>query len=291
MYYLVYGSLYLISLLPLRILYFFSDFAYFNLYYVFGYRKKVVMDNLRNAFPEKTEIERQKIAKKFYRNLTDTFLESIKLISIPEKRINRHVDADLSVLERLHREGRKCQLHLGHNFNWELASFVFPLRSQFLYLAVYMPIGNKVVDRIFLKIRQRTGGIFLPATNMREAIAPYRDKQYLLALVADQNPGHPGNAYWFNFFGRPTPFLKAPEKAARNFNIPVVFAYIHKNRRGHYDAALTLAHENPSELPEAELTRQYVKYLQQVITQYPDMWLWSHRRWKWEWKEEYGPVL
>ena len=249
------------------------------------------MDNLRNAFPAKTEIERKKIARKFYRNLTDTFLESIKLISISKKGIQKHIDADLSVIERLHREGRKCQVHLGHNFNWELASFAFALRSPFLYLAVYMPIGNKVIDRIFLKIRQRTGGIFLPATNMREAIAPYRDKQYLLALVADQNPGHPGNAYWFNFFGRPTPFLKAPEKAARNFNIPVLFAYIHKDRRGYYNAAITLAHENPAELAEAELTRQYVKYLQQVITQYPDMWLWSHRRWKWEWKEEYGPVL
>ena len=95
MYYLVYGSLYVISLLPLRILYFISDFAYFNLYYVFGYRKKVVMDNLRNAFPEKTEFERQKIAKKFYRNLTDTFLESIKLISISKSDIHKHIDADL----------------------------------------------------------------------------------------------------------------------------------------------------------------------------------------------------
>src|SRR5688572_19657666 len=89
MYYLVYGSLYVFSLFPLRILYFFSDFAFFNLYYVFGYRKKVVMDNLRNAFPEKTEIERQNIAKKFYRNLTDTFLESIKLISISKSDIHK----------------------------------------------------------------------------------------------------------------------------------------------------------------------------------------------------------
>jgi len=291
MYYLIYGSLYVVSLLPLRILYLFSDFAFFLLYYVFGYRKNIVMDNLKHAFPGKTEKERKNIARKFYRNLTDTFLESIKLITASEKFAHKHMDGDTSVIEKLYMQGKKCQVHLGHNFNWELASFAMPLRTKFLYLAVYMPIGNKIVDKIFLKIRQRTGGIFLPATDMRQAMVPYRDKQYMIALVADQNPGYPGNAYWFNFFGRPTPFLKGPEKAARSFNIPVLFAYIHKIRRGQYDAGVLLAHENPAELPEAELTRQYVKYLQQVITQYPDMWLWSHRRWKWEWKEEYGPVL
>jgi KDO2-lipid IV(A) lauroyltransferase len=125
MYYIVYGSLYVFSLLPLRILYLFSDFAFFLMYYVFGYRKKIVMDNLRHAFPEKNEKERKDIARKFYRNLTDTFLESIKLISISKRGIQKHIDADLSVIERLHREGRKCQEHLGHNFNWELASFAF----------------------------------------------------------------------------------------------------------------------------------------------------------------------
>jgi KDO2-lipid IV(A) lauroyltransferase len=291
MYYFLYGLFYLMSLLPLPILYLVSDLAFFVVYYVTGYRKEVVLQNLAIAFPEKTEKERVRIARQFYRNFTDSFIETIKLVSAGEKFIRRHFTSNTGLLTELHRQGKKCQLHLGHNFNWELANLGVPLEVPYMQLTVYMPIGNQAIDRIFKKIRAKTGAILLPATKMSKAIIPYRNKVYMLALVADQNPGVPANGYWLNFFGRPTPFVKGPEKGARSNNAAVVFCHFTKKRRGYYQGHFSLATDNPISLPETELTRTYIHYLEKVIRANPDMWLWSHRRWKHEWKPEYGPVI
>lgn len=291
MYYIVYGLLYAFSLLPLRVLYFFSDVAFFLICYVFGYRKQVVMDNLRQAFPEKTEKERIKIARKFYRNFTDTFIETIKMISASDSYIEKRVHGNWEVLNQYYESGRSLQIHLGHNFNWEWANLTAPKKVKYLFLVVYMPISSKIMDRLFYKLRSRSGSKLLSATKMREAFMPYRDLQYILTLAADQNPGNPSKAWWFDFLGRPAPFVKGPEKGARAKNTVVVFAFIHKPRRGYYEIVFSLAEENPVSLLEKELTKRFVRYLEDVIRQYPDMWLWSHRRWKHEWKPEYGEMV
>ena len=291
MYYLVYGIFYLLSLLPMPVLYGISDFAYWIIYRVAGYRKKVVMNNLDIAFPEKTREEKLKIAAGFYRNLTDTFIETIKLVSASDRFIKKHVSGDFTILKQLQAKGRKCQVHLGHNFNWEYANLALPLDVPYLFLCVYMPINNKPLDRLFRKIRSRSGSVLLPATEMRTAILPYRNETYLLALVADQNPGNPQHSYWMNFFGRPTPFVKGPEKGARANDTAVVFAHITKTKRGYYEVHLDLASEHPHLLPESELTKIYTRYLEKVIRAHPEMWLWSHRRWKHQWQEGYMEVV
>jgi Kdo2-lipid IVA lauroyltransferase/acyltransferase len=287
MYYFVYGIVYLLSLVPLRVLYILSDVLYVLIYHVLGYRKKVVMTNLGIAFPHKTEQEREKIAKQFYKNFVDNFIETIKILSKGEKWIRKHFVLDSDPLTQFYNEGRKVQLHLGHNFNWELANVSMPLYTQYPFLAVYMPITNKAMDRLFLKLRSKTGCIMLPATNMKNAMVPWRNKQYALALAADQAPGNVDRAYWLNFFGHPTPFVRGPESGARMGNIPVIFAQLYKVKRGYYHAHFEIGAENPASLPEGELTRRYIKFLEAAISEHPDMWLWSHRRWKWEWKEEY----
>ncbi len=291
MYYLVYGLLYLFSLLPLRILYLFSDFACFLIYHVIGYRKKVVFSNLKQAFPGKSEKERKKIAKKFYRNFTDTFIEAIKMISVSDRFIEKRIHADWEYVNKFHDTGRSVQFLLGHNFNWEWANRVAAKRFKYLFLVVYMPLTSKVMDRLFYNLRAKSGSKLLPATKMQEAMMPYRNQQYLLALVADQNPGVPLKAWWFNFLGKPAPFVTGPEKGARNNNTIVIFVFIHKLRRGHYQLVFKLAEEEPNSLPEKELTRRFVRYLEDVIREYPDMWLWSHRRWKHDWKPEYGEII
>ena len=291
MYYIVYGFLYAFSLLPLRVLYLFSDIAYFFFYPVFGYRKKVVMANLLQAFPEKTEKERIIIAKKFYKNLFDMFLETIKMISVSDKFITKRFTANWELLRSLESTGKSVQVHLGHNFNWEWGNSILTNYTAFKFLAVYMPIKNKIFERLFYKLRTRNGAIFLKATTMREEFLPYSHTHYLLGLIADQSPGHPGNAWWFNFFNKPTPFLKGPAKGAILNDTAVVFAFIHKPRRGSYEAVLKLATTDPASLTEQELTEKFVVYLEERIRQYPDMWLWSHRRWKWEWKPEYGEII
>lgn len=291
MYYLLYGLLYLLSLLPLKVLYLLSDFAYLLIYRLAGYRKKVVMQNLTIAFPNKTEQEKKSIAKKFYKNFCDTFIETIKLVSADTNFINRHFVSDYSAFAEIYAKGKKCQIHTGHNFNWEIANLAVGANIPFTFLGVYMPIENKAVDRLFRKFRTKTGTVLLPATDMRNAIIPWRNEQYALGLIADQSAGNPSKAFWVPFFGRPAPFVKGPESGARMGDIPVVFGHFTKIKRGYYRGHFFLAEENPRALENGALTRRYIKYLEETISANPDMWLWSHRRWKHEWKPEYGPVL
>jgi KDO2-lipid IV(A) lauroyltransferase len=267
-----------------------SDTLAALVYHVIGYRKKVVLDNLRIAFPEKTEQERKAIAKKFYHNFVDNFIESIKLLSANKKWITDHLVLDSDPFTAFYQAGRKCQLHLGHNFNWEIANVVMPFYSSYKFMVVYMPIKAKAMNRLFMHLRTRTGSTMLPATDMRNAIVPYRNTQYLLALVADQAPSNVSNAFWLNFFGRPTAFVRGPESGARVGNIPVIFAQLYKVKRGYYRAYLEVGADNPRDLPEGELTRRYIIFLEKAIRQHPDMWLWSHRRWKHDWKEEYSKL-
>lgn len=270
-------------------MYILSDGFYGLAFYVFKYRRDVVMKNLSIAFPEKTEKERRKIAKKFYHNLVDTFIETIKMISASQKFLNKRITANWEVINKIKPSGKSIQMHMGHNFNWEWGCVVAGASIDFPILVVYMPIVNKLFEKLFYKLRSRSGNKMLRATKMAEDFLPYRKTQYLMGLVADQNPGHPANAWWFNFFGKPTPFVKGPAKGAIANDTEVVFTYIHKPRRGYYEASITLV-ENASQMTEVELTRKFVLYLEDVIKQYPEMWLWSHRRWKWEWKPEYGAI-
>lgn len=287
MYYLVYGFLYLFSLVPIRLLYIFSDAVYGLIYYIIGYRKEVVMNNLTIAFPDKTEEEKIKIAKKFYHNFIDSLIETIKIISASDKFISNHFTGNWEVLNDLHKSGKSCEILMGHTFNWELGNHSVNLNVDYTFLAVYMPITNKTLNRVFLKLRSRGRSKMLAAGNMKEEMIPYRNSQYALGLAADQNPGDPRNAYWLNFFGRPAPFVTGPEKGARARNMPVVFCYIEKHRRGYYNLVLSMGVENPASLPIGAVTVSFVRYLENVIRMQPDMWLWSHKRWKHAWKEEY----
>lgn len=288
MYYVVYGSLYLLSLLPMWLLFLLSDGLAFILYRVIGYRRKVTRSNLQLAFPGKSLDEIKRIEKKFYRNFTDSFIETIKLLSAGQDFIKKHFILDnLEVLDNFYDAGRKCQLHLGHTFNWELANVAMPILCRYPFIVAYMPVENKIFERLFLHLRGRTGTILLPSNRMQRGIIPYRNTQYLLTLVADQAPAHSEQSYWLNFFGRPTPFLRGPERGARIADIPAVFVHFYKTKRGHYRAQFDALSDHPAQLPEGELTRRYCKRLEDAIRQDPSLWLWSHRRWKAAWKEEY----
>jgi len=290
MYYLVYGIIYLLSLLPMWLLYGLSDGIAFFLYTVIRYRRGVVRSNLTIAFPEKTDAERSKIARRFYRNFTDNFIETIKLLSAGEKFLQKRLVLDnAELLDKYYDQGRKLQVHLGHCFNWEIGNLAMAMRTRYTFLVAYMPVENKIFERLFKHLRSRTGSVLLPATRMNKAIIPYRHQQYMLILVADQAPGGPENSYWLNFFNRPTAFIKGPERGARIADIPVVFARFYKPRRGRYRVELITIADHPRELPEGELTRRYRVLLEDAIRKQPDSWLWSHKRWKFAWKESLAP--
>jgi len=291
MYYIVYGLLWLISLLPMRLLYVLSDALYGVLFYIVKYRRKVVLDNLAAAFPEKTAAERLKIAKQFYHNLVDTFIETIKMITASQRFLDKRVKGNWELMNQLEKEGKSIQIHIGHNFNWEWANTVGVRRFTIPFIGVYMPLKNKIFDRLFRKLRSRNGTLLVRATHMQQDFLQYRDTQYILGLVADQNAGHPAAGWWFNFLGRPAPFVKGPARAAIKGQTNVLFAFIHRPRRGYYELVFSQDIKEPWLLTEEELTRYFVRYLEKVIRQYPTMWLWTHRRWKHTWQPEYGPVI
>jgi len=245
------------------------------------------MDNLRHAFPEKSEAERVGISKKFYHNFIDSFVEVIKLISASESWLKKRFTVDVQALDELYATGKSCQMHLGHTFNWEWGQLALTKLTRYKIMVVYMPIGNKVFERFFYQLRTRNGNTFLPAPRIKDRITPHLQSQYLLGLVADQCPGNMQTSYWINFLGRPAPFASGPEKGARKGHLPVIFASIQKLRRGYYHGTMHLACMDAAALPEGELTREYVRHLESVINLQPDMWLWSHRRWKHTWKDEY----
>jgi Kdo2-lipid IVA lauroyltransferase/acyltransferase len=285
-YYVVYGLLYLVSILPFPVLYIFSDFIYFILYHVIGYRKHVVFSNLQQAFPEKDDKERKEIAKKFYRNFIDNWIETIKLLSISKRSLNKRVTGNFEIFHQLYQTGKAVQVNLGHFFNWEYMTVHGGINQPYTFLTVYFPQKNEVMNKLILHVRSRWGNPQLPSTEMARAIIPWRKKQYLLALGADQSPG-PRNAYWLYFLNRPAPFVKGPEKFAKGQNIPVVMMTTTKKKRGYYHFDYFLLADDPKSLPDGELIRRYVRHLEENIRLQPEIYLWSHKRWKHPWKDEY----
>jgi KDO2-lipid IV(A) lauroyltransferase len=288
MYYLVFGLLYLISLLPFFILYGIADMLYLIIYTVFGYRKQVVLENLRHAFPDKTEAELERIARKFYRNFIDNWIETIKLISISQAALNKRITGNFAVFSDLHQSGKAVQVNLGHFFNWEIMTLYTGIHQPYTFLTVYLPQSNQVMNRLIIYIRSRWGNPQLPSSDMARAIIPWRKKQYLIALGADQSPPSGDGSYWLYFMNRPAPFPKGPEKFARSQGIPVVMMTTSKPKRGHYHFDYFLLAEDPKALPDGELIRQYVYHLEENIRIQPEIYLWSHRRWKHAWKEDYA---
>jgi KDO2-lipid IV(A) lauroyltransferase len=248
------------------------------------------MENLSIAFPSKTEIEKLKIAKSFYKNFCDTIVETLKFSSAGENFFRKRFNSDFALMNQFQKAGTSLQINLGHNFNWELGTAV-PLYTGYKILYVYKPLRNKIFDCWFYKMRTRFGAHLVAKSAIRNALLANRGLQYLLVLVADQSPHKIKNCYWVNFFGRPTAFYKGPEKAARANNFPVLFYHITKIKRGYYKTNEFLATETPKALPEGTLTKMYAEFLEKVMTEHPEMWLWSHRRWKHEWKPEYGQVV
>ena len=289
---ILYGLLYLISLIPLPILYVLSDGITFLVYHVIGYRKDIVMSNLKIAFPEKTNTERAVIAKKFFRNFTDAMVESVKLVSAGEAFIDKMFIANVDTFKALAESKKNIQIHAMHNFNWEVVNQGVSRFMPLPFLAVYQPILNTFFEKLFTRIRSKYGTVLIPANDFKNNFVKHSDQQYIIALVADQNASDPRRAWWANFFGRPAPFVKGPENAARERDNIVVFGNFFKIKRGVYTFKVELATESAASLPEGELTLRYIKYIEDRIRERPDNYLWSHRRWRHQYKEEYiGSVL
>lgn len=288
MYYIIYGILYLVSLLPFFILYAISDFAFFLLYHVFAYRKKIVTDNLTTAFPQKSGEEINSISKQFYKNLVDNFIETIKLLSLSEKEFLKRATIDFVDAKRLVEKGLNIQFHSGHQMNWEYASLAISHSLTIPWVAIYLRIQAKPIDRLFLKIRSKFGATMVEKHNYQTRMPQLMKSQYALGLIADQNPGQVKHSFWLNFFGKPAPFLIGPEKGAMRYKTAVVFVNMKKIKRGHYFFNCKVITEDGSLYSNGELTRMYRDFLEDGIREDPSNYLWSHRRWKHGWDDAFA---
>ncbi len=287
MYRLVYGAFYLLSLLPFRVLYFLGDIATFFIRDVFGYRKAVVMDNLQKAFPHKTPAERKKIAHSFYRNFTDNWMETIKLLTISQETLNKRMKADYSIFEQLHPNGKPVVIVGGHFYNWEFANLQLGYRQPYQMLSVYMPISNKVIDRLFIKLRSRWGNAMVRATNMRQDMIAWRNTRYAMGLIADQSPAGPGSAHWLYFLNQPSCVVRGPERTATMMDAPVIMLQYSRIKRGYYELKFECISSHPASEKPGSITRRFIKSLEKNIEQTPEIYLWSHNRWKLKWDPAY----
>lgn len=291
MYHLLYGFLYLFSLLPWRVLYLLSDGVYVLLYHVFKYRKKVVLSNLQLAFPDKPVGERIEIAKEFYKNFIDSFIETLKFLSISDKEFSKRICGNFEIFDDLYASGQNVQIHSGHFFNWEYMNWAVPKFSPYPFIGVYKQVSNKAVDKLILNLRQRYDSIMLSTYDFKTTFHSLSKGRYILGLYADQSPPNTGQAFWLPFFGKLTSFVTGPEKSARINNTAVVFVHHYKVKRGYYKAEFTLVTTTPKYYGRGELTKIYVKWLEECIQKKPFNYLWSHRRWKWEFREEFKRLL
>ena len=287
MYYIIYGLLFLMSLLPFWFLYLLSDFVAFLLYHVFGYRKKVVLYNLSIAFPEKSMKEKKIIAKKFYRNLTDTFLETIKMISLSDKAFEKRCTIDITAVNKLAAKGVSIQLHSGHQMNWEYMNWILAKNLTIPWVGIYQPITNKALNKIFYQIRGRYKTVLVSTREFKTKMHQIFKHQYALGLAADQNSIRE-KAYWQYFFSKPVPFVPGPEKGAiRNKTAVVFFNAIKGEKRGYFRFEVTIISENAAGSERGELTRMYRDFLEQIIREHPDNYLWTHRRWRHDYAPEF----
>ncbi|MCX6257514.1 MAG: lysophospholipid acyltransferase family protein [Bacteroidia bacterium] len=281
-YYLIYFIFWILSLLPLSLLYGLSWIIYLLIFHVIGYRKKVVFGNLRNSFPDKPEIEIHKIARKFYRHLSDLFVEIVKLMSLNKKQIlKRVVFKNQELVDELFRKNRSITGIIGHYGNWEWMGCYGVITRHHL-LTIYKPLSDKAFDRLMLKMRSKFGAIMVPMQKIYRELLKYDQlhEPTISIFVADQSPVKSEIHYRTSFLNQDTPIYLGPEKIAKKMNHAVIFYRVDKVRRGYYEVTPELLFDNVSGVPEDVITEAHVRALERVITERPEFWLWSHRRWK-----------
>lgn len=281
-FYMFYLTNWIITLLPLRILYLFSDIIFLFLYYFPGYRRKIVGTNLKNSFPEKTEQEIAIIEKYYYRHLADLFIETFKLTHMSRKQLKRRfIIENPELLSRLKNEGRDIVAICGHYNNWEWMTAV-PFYTDYKCVSIYKPLKNKYFERYVTDLRKKHGMVLTPMSKIVREIIKDRNAgiNTLSAFIADQIPAKGDINFWTRFLNQETAVYLGAEKIAAKYDMAVVFFNNQKVKRGYYRIKAELLFEHTAGLPVHIITEAHVRRLEEIIRKKPQYWIWSHRRWK-----------
>lgn len=281
-YILVYPLLWLISILPFRLFYLLSDCIYFLIYYVVGYRRKVVKENLALTLPHLSVEERKKIEKKFYQHMCDMFLEMIKTMSIsPEEMEKRFTVTNLDLVQEYAEKGKSVILVASHyaSYEWLLT---INRKIAFQGVAVYKKVANPYFDKLVRKIRSKYDtelvetkkAIPTMAQNQRDGILS------MYGLASDQSPKLDRIFHSMKFMGIEVPVHTGAEMLAKKYDLSVVFVKVNKIARGYYEATFVSLADNPNDYENFEITEKYLKEVEKQIYEAPEYYLWTHKRWK-----------
>lgn len=262
-------------------LYLLSDILRFFIYRIFKYRYKVVSENLKVAFPEKSLNERKLLTKAFYRHLSDITLEGLKGLGISKALIKkRYHFINPELLTSDYEKGQSIILLGSHSGNWEWGVLSVCLWIKHSVVGIYKPMKNKKTDAFFNQNRQKWGLELTSMTKTGRTLVQKRNTTTAFVFIADQSPSDVKNAHWLTFFNRKTAFHHGMEKIARRTNYPVYLFNAQRVKRGYYELTFSLLCTSPKDLKEKELTQLYADALEKTIRENPANWLWSHRRWK-----------
>ena len=291
-YYIVFFFWYLLSLLPLSVLYFFSDLLYFPLYYCVRYRRRIVRKNLTESFPDKSKEKIIRIEKQYYHFFCDYIIETTKLFSISKKQLKRRMTFGGidEIVKKMETENKNfCFVYLGHYGNWEwIASLPYWVPDKILCGQIYHPLYNRAFDKLFLRLRNQFGGECIPMKEtLRRIIELKRAKQKtIIGFISDQTPKWNSIHHWTEFLHRETPVFTGTERIGKQVDALIYYADVKRIRRGYYHCEFKQLAEHAKSVPDYGLTDRYTKKLEQMITAVPQYWLWSHNQWK-RTKEEF----
>lgn len=281
-YYLLKAVTWIFHVLPMRVNYIFSDFLFFLVYYFARYRRDVVRNNLKNSYPQKSSAELKTIEIKFYHHLCDTFIETLYFDRISAEEAKRRVKFTNSELPNNYMaQGKSVVVFLGHYNNWEWLT-TWSLVSKYPFYAVYKKLKSETFDRFYQRLRSRLGAIPLErADTFRQLMNDFQHSRVnLSSFIFDQTPRINEIQYWSKFLNQDSAVLTGGEKVAKKLNAVVLFAHMKKIRRGFYETEYILITENAAKTDKFEITEKCTRYLEKIIMDQPQFWLWSHKRWK-----------
>ncbi len=267
--------------LPFWLLYPFSNLIYFVVYYIIRYRKKVVYENLKNAFPEKSNKEIIHIGKRFYRHFSDLIVEIIKLRGMNGIDLKERIS--LKNTERMHQffEQKRNLIALSmHYCNWEWSSCVVRYLEH-KSIGVYKPLHNKKYNDYINENRTLMGAEMIPNHQVLRRIIKGREENipFILWLAGDQTPPL-YHKYWMKFLNQEALFYPGPAAISRRFNYPVLFQKTIKKSRGKYETSFEVLIENPEDYSESQIMKAYIQRMEETIKEQPEYYLWTHKRWK-----------
>ena len=283
---LVWGCCRLIGAMPHWLRYYvLQDTIYFIVYKCLRYRVGVVTENLRNSFPDRPMAEIKRIRRSFYHNLSEIFISTVSQAAMSDDDCRRRVrvknlDEVLSDLR-----GRDALLSTAHFGCWEYCSYWGLYERSQMLVAVYHPLRSKVMEELYRRLRNYENSM---TVSMKESLRFYlrnrtggiAGKNLVMGLIADQNPPRRPDSRWFRFLNQDTIFFDGGEKLALRCNLPVYFVKMSRLRRGRYEMSFELIYDGKEEVAEYEITQRYVRKLERMICECPELWMWSHRRWK-----------